>query len=105
MSTEPCVDLNNKAAVEAPKDDAEARKDTEDPPKKRKPKADKGEPKAKRGPARPHRRLATEIIDERIAKLQKRYNRRIEACNHGETAACSEASQISGEIEALRAER
>ena len=75
MSTEPCVDLNNKAAVEAPKDDAEARKDTEDPPKKRKPKADKGEPKAKRGPARPHRRLATEIIDERIAKLQKRLDR------------------------------
>lgn len=43
--------------------------------------------------------------DEKIAKLQKRYNRRIEACNRGETAACSEASQISGEIEALRAER
>ena len=43
--------------------------------------------------------------DEKIAKLQKRYSRRIEACNRGETAACSEASQISGEIEALRAKR
>jgi len=43
--------------------------------------------------------------DERIRKLQKRYNRRIEACNRGETAACSEASEINGEIEALRARR
>ncbi|MEI6640682.1 MAG: hypothetical protein WCL10_01505 [Novosphingobium sp.] len=43
--------------------------------------------------------------DERIAKLQRRYNRRIEACNRGETAACSEASEISGEVSALRAQR
>jgi len=48
---------------------------------------------------------AMRLRDERIAKLQKRYNRRIEACNRGETAACSEASEISGEIEALRAQR
>ena len=31
--------------------------------------------KPKRGPARPHRRLATEVIDLRIAKLQKRLDR------------------------------
>jgi hypothetical protein len=68
MSTEPSVDTS-KVAAEAPT------VDTEEAPKKRKPKADKGEPKAKRGPARPHRRLATEIIDERIAKLQKRLDR------------------------------
>ncbi len=43
--------------------------------------------------------------DDKIKKLQKKYNRSLEACNRGETAACSEASQLSGEIEALRAER
>jgi len=32
-------------------------------------------PTAKRGPARPHRRLETEVIDARIAKLQKRLDR------------------------------
>jgi hypothetical protein len=36
---------------------------------------DSGEPKPKRGPARPHRRLAAEVIDSRIAKLQKRLDR------------------------------
>ena len=68
MSTEPGVDSADKAEV-APEPCAE------DAPKKRKPKADRGEPKAKRGPARPHRRLATEIIDERSTKLQKRLDR------------------------------
>lgn len=43
--------------------------------------------------------------DEKIEKLQKKYNRRLEACNRGETAACAEANQISGEIEQLRNER
>jgi hypothetical protein len=43
--------------------------------------------------------------DKKIRKLQKEYNRQMDACNRGETAACSEASQISGEIESLRAER
>lgn len=43
--------------------------------------------------------------DEKIRKLEKKYNRRLEACNRGETAACSEANQISGEIERLRAKR
>ncbi|WP_292928396.1 hypothetical protein [Novosphingobium sp. PASSN1] len=43
--------------------------------------------------------------DDKIRKLQKKYNRSLEACNRGETAACAEASKISGEIEALRAER
>ena len=33
------------------------------------------QPKAKRGPARPHRRLAAEVIDTRITKLQKRLDR------------------------------
>ena len=46
---------------------------TETAPKKRKPKS--SEPKQKRGPARPHRRLATDVIDTRIAKLQKRLDR------------------------------
>lgn len=43
--------------------------------------------------------------DDKIRKLEKRYNRRLEACNRGETAACSEANQISGEIEQLRVKR
>jgi len=43
--------------------------------------------------------------DEKIRTLEKRYNRRLEACNRGETAACSDANQISGEIEQLRAKR
>lgn len=43
--------------------------------------------------------------DDKIRKLQKKYNRSLEACNRGETAACAEASKLSGEIEALRAER
>jgi hypothetical protein len=32
-------------------------------------------PKPKRGPARPHRRLAADVIDSRISKLQKRLER------------------------------
>ena len=43
--------------------------------------------------------------DEKIRKLQKKYNRMLDACNRGETAACSEANQISGEIEQLRVQR
>ena len=43
--------------------------------------------------------------DDKIRKLQKKYNRQIEACNRGQSAACSEASNLNGEIEALRAER
>ena len=43
--------------------------------------------------------------DDKVRKLQKKYNHRMDACNRGETAACSEASQISGEIEALRSRR
>ncbi|WP_298189482.1 hypothetical protein [Novosphingobium sp.] len=43
--------------------------------------------------------------DGKIRKLEKKYNRALEACNRGETAACSEANQLSGEIEQLRAER
>lgn len=42
---------------------------------------------------------------DKIRKLEKKYNRALEACNRGQTAACSEANQISGEIERLRAER
>lgn len=38
-------------------------------------KADPSNPKPKRGPARPHRRLATDVIDTRIGKLQKRLDR------------------------------
>lgn len=33
------------------------------------------QPRMKRGPARPHRRLAMEVIDTRITKLQKRLDR------------------------------
>lgn len=43
--------------------------------------------------------------DEKIRKLEKKYNRSLEACNRGETAACAEANHLSGEIEQLRAER
>lgn len=43
--------------------------------------------------------------DEKIRKLEKQYSRRLAACNRGETAACADANRISGEIEALRAER
>jgi hypothetical protein len=61
--------------------------DTETTPKPKKQRADKtdkapkaprgkpDQPKAKRGPARPHRRLAAEVIELRIAKLQKRLDR------------------------------
>jgi hypothetical protein len=38
-------------------------------------KADPGAPKPKRGPARPHRRLALDVIESRITKLQKRLDR------------------------------
>ena len=34
-----------------------------------------GQPKPKRGPARPHRRLAWDVIELRITKLQKRLDR------------------------------
>lgn len=37
--------------------------------------ADPSAPRQKRGPARPHRRLSKEVIDSRIAKLQKRLDR------------------------------
>ncbi len=43
--------------------------------------------------------------DEKIRKQEKKYDRALKACNRGETAACSEANQISGELERLRAER
>ena len=43
--------------------------------------------------------------DEKIKKLQRRYNHRIEACNRGESAACADAAEINGEIESLRAQR
>lgn len=54
--------------------------DKPDKPEKadRAPKVAKGkpdQPKPKRGPARPHRRLATDVIESRIAKLQKRLER------------------------------
>jgi hypothetical protein len=42
---------------------------------KPKEKKDPGAPKPKRGPARPHRRLALDVIESRIAKLQKRLDR------------------------------
>lgn len=44
-------------------------------PKQPKAKQDAAQPRAKRGPARPHRRLEAEVIDARIAKLQKRLDR------------------------------
>jgi hypothetical protein len=36
---------------------------------------DPSQPRAKRGPARPHRRLEMDVIDSRIAKLQRRLDR------------------------------
>ena len=43
--------------------------------------------------------------DDKIRKLEKKYNRSLKACNRGETAACAEANQLSGEINQLRAAR
>ncbi len=43
--------------------------------------------------------------DGKIRKLEKKYNRALQACNRGETAACAEANQLSGAINQLRAER
>lgn len=40
-----------------------------------------------------------------IAKLERTYSRRLEECNHGQTAACAQANQIRGEIAQLRTER
>ncbi len=44
-------------------------------PTKAKSERDPSQPRAKRGPARPHRRLTSDVIDSRIAKLQKRLDR------------------------------
>ncbi len=55
--------------------------ETSTPPKSKKTKSEKSKPKSptqpriKRGPARPHRRLAVDVIDSRITKLQKRLDR------------------------------
>lgn len=43
--------------------------------------------------------------EQMIAKLEKKYGQRLEACNRGQTAACAEANRISGEIALLRKER
>ena len=43
--------------------------------KKDKPKPKPKPSRVKRGPARPHRRLAVEVIDSRITKLQNRLDR------------------------------
>ncbi|MBX9883972.1 MAG: hypothetical protein K2X68_03260 [Novosphingobium sp.] len=43
--------------------------------------------------------------DAKIRTLEKRYGRRLEACNRGETAACAEANRLSSEIAELRAKR
>jgi len=43
--------------------------------------------------------------DDKIRNLQRQYNRRIEACNRGESAACAQASRLNGEIEDLRSRR
>jgi hypothetical protein len=40
--------------------------------------------------------------DGKVRKLQRQYNRQMDACNRGESSACAEASQIHGEIEDLR---
>ncbi len=41
--------------------------------------------------------------DDKIKKLQRRYNHQTEACSRGESAACAQAARINGEIEELRA--
>jgi uncharacterized membrane protein len=43
--------------------------------------------------------------EQMIAKLEKKYGQRLEACSRGQTAACAEANRISGEIALLRKER
>jgi hypothetical protein len=56
-----------------PEEKVKAKKPKSDKPKPKK--ADDSQPRAKRGPARPHRRLAADVIDARISKLQKRLDR------------------------------
>jgi hypothetical protein len=48
---------------------------------------------------------AAQKREQMIAKLEKKYGQRLEACNRGQTAACAEANRISGEIALLRKER
>ena len=43
--------------------------------------------------------------EQMIAKLEKKYGQRLEACNRGQTVACAEANRIGGEIALLRKER
>lgn len=43
--------------------------------------------------------------EQMIAKLERKYGQRLEACSRGQTAACAEANRISGEIALLRKER
>jgi hypothetical protein len=40
--------------------------------------------------------------DGKVKKLQREYNRRMDSCNRGESAACADAARLNGEIEDLR---
>lgn len=40
--------------------------------------------------------------DSKVKKLQRQYDRNMDACRKGESAACANAARINGEIEDLR---
>ena len=40
--------------------------------------------------------------DGKVKKLQRQYNRKMDSCSRGESAACADAARINGEIEDLR---
>ncbi len=67
-------DIDLQKAPKAKKGKTEKADKTEKPTKVKSDKVST-QPRAKRGPARPHRRLAVEVIDSRITKLQKRLDR------------------------------
>ena len=71
------VPKSKKRAEKGEKEKADKPEKLEKPEKTKKPSKVEanGQPKPKRGPARPHRRLATDVIDLRITKLQKRLDR------------------------------
>ena len=64
---------DTEATLKPKKQRTEKGKPKEGKPKEKNP--DPTTPKPKRGPARPHRRLAADVIDLRISKLQKRLER------------------------------
>jgi hypothetical protein len=61
-------------SIENEKIDTQTKSKKKDKPKSKSNKSPT-QPRIKRGPARPHRRLAVDVIDSRITKLQNRLDR------------------------------